>query len=469
MYPKIEIPIPNELKRLALLFKQAGHTLYAVGGLIRNSLLGLPFTDVDICSSMRPDDVVSLCRENSLNVVLKGIAFGMVEIHIGDKAFEHTTFRADTYCEGGAHRPSSVRFSDTLYEDAFRRDFSVNALYADILTGEIFDPTGGIDDLNRRLLRTTSEDPETVLKDDGLRIMRLVRFASELSFDIEENTLKAAKKLAGNLKDISGERIRDELNKILLCDIKYGKQDKNKVYKALTLFRDTGAMQVILPELYAGAGILQKPAYHKYDVLDHSLHTASECRAELTMRLSGLLHDVGKSSVYKRTGRMYGHELAGADISREILYSLHYDTGTINEAVFLIRNHMYDINNTAKDSTLRKTFVRFGYERSLALADMREADVHGSGIIKGAVDSAERWRTLLKKMRAENVPFSENELKCTGQDIMEWLSIKPCKRVGEIKHALLMHCALFPADNTKEKLRKTTEDLQKSIEKHKKT
>ena len=172
--------LPSELIGLCELMLRAGVRLYAVGGLVRNSLLGLPVYDVDICSAMPPDKVTELCRRNGYSVVPKGVDFGMVEIHIGNARFEHTTFRSDTYSEGGAHRPSSVRFSTSPSEDAFRRDFSVNALYYDISSGDVLDPTGGLKDLAARTIRTTSADPAVVLSDDGLRIMRLVRFAAEL-------------------------------------------------------------------------------------------------------------------------------------------------------------------------------------------------------------------------------------------------------------------------------------------------
>lgn len=451
--------IPPCLTRLAMLFEEAGHTLYAVGGFVRNSLLGLPVSDLDICSAMRPDAVINLCKEHDLSTVLKGIDFGMVEIHIDGMKLEHTTFRSDTYDAGGAHRPESVRFSDTLEEDAFRRDFSVNALYLDILSGTLHDPTGGIPDLSAGLIRTTSPDPVQVLSDDGLRIMRLVRFAAELGFKVDPASFDTAKKLASNLRDISPERIRDELNKILLADVKYGVRSADRVFSGLKLLSDIGAIAVILPELYLGNGMEQKTTHHRYDVLNHSLHTASETPASLVMRLSGLLHDVGKPPVFSRSGRMYGHDREGEIISREILRRLRYDNATTDEVCFIVRHHMYDLNNTAKESTLRATFARWGYERSVSIADIREADVHGSGVITGRVDSAERWRTLLERMRAENAPFSQADINCTGEDIMAWLGIPPGPAVGEIKRRLLEHCARHPADNCREKLRKIAKDV----------
>ncbi|MCH5279482.1 MAG: CCA tRNA nucleotidyltransferase [Christensenellaceae bacterium] len=453
------IKVSDELSLFARCVEAAGARLYAVGGLVRNGLLGLPVYDIDVCSALRPEAVISLCARAGFGIVRKGIDFGMVEVHINGKKFEHTTFRSDSYAEGGAHRPSAVRFSTTVEEDAFRRDFTVNALYLDVLSGQIKDPTGGLTDLEKRIIRTTSPSPYTVLSDDGLRIMRMVRFAAELYFDIDAETYETAKQLCGNLKDISPERIRDELNKILLSDVKYGERNPERVLHGLELLRDVGAIELILPELYLGRGIEQKPTHHLYDVLDHCLHTAAEISPNLVMRLSGLLHDVGKPPVNLRTGKMYGHDLEGADISREILTRLRYDNKTIAEVCFIVRHHMYDLNNTAKESTLRTTFGRWGYERSMEIAEIREADVHGSGIIKGEVKSADRWRELLKKMKDEHTPFSDKELNCTGEDIMRWLSLPPGPRVGDIKRRLLEHCARFPQDNTPEKLERLARDV----------
>ncbi|MBR3297942.1 MAG: CCA tRNA nucleotidyltransferase [Clostridia bacterium] len=452
-FEKIKPHIPSELTRLAELVRAQGCTLYAVGGLVRNALLELPISDIDICSAMEPQKLMELCGEQGFGVVPKGVEFGMVEVHIGDRAFEHTTFRSDSYAEGGAHRPTSIRFSTTPAEDAFRRDFSVNALYYDVLSGEVLDPTGGLADLEKGLIRTTSGDPRLVLADDGLRIMRLVRFSAELGFDIEQGSMQAAIGLVQNLRDISAERIRDELDKILLSDIKYGERSQEKVLHGLELLRDVGALGVILPELALGAGIEQKANYHRYDVLDHSLHSCAEASPELRLRLAGLLHDVGKPKVKLETGSMHGHDEAGEAIAQSILRRLKYDNKTVSEVCFLVRRHMFDLNNTAKDSTLRRAFVRWGRQRSRDLCDIRRADFIGSGIIKGEVASAVRWERLLDRMETEGVPFTEKELNCTGTDIMQWLDLAPGPEVADIKKRLLAHCAVRARDNVPERLR----------------
>lgn len=459
----MNINVPDELLRLTRWFAQEGIKLYAVGGMVRNPLLGLPVSDIDVCSAMRPEEVIALCKKKDLHVALSGAAFGMVEIHIGALKTEHTTFRSDTYAEGGKHRPEAVKFSDSLETDAFRRDFTVNALYLDMGTEEVIDPTGGLEDLKARVIRATSHDPGVILRDDGLRILRLVRFACELGFSIEERTMEAAKAHVSGLLDISSERIRDELFKILLSDARYGmakKEGGSPVLWGLMTLKDMGALAAILPELMAGEGVAQKPSHHRYDVLDHALYTAASAKPVLSQRLAALLHDVGKPEAQKRSGKMYDHDAIGANISREILTRLKCKNALIDEVCLLIRNHMYDLSGTAKESTLRAKFAALGYENAMALADIREADVHGSGIIAGRVETAARWRELLHKMKEEGAPFSENELDCTGEDIMKWLQIKASPLVGEIKHRLFMHCARQPRDNQKVKLEKLAKGMK---------
>ena len=339
------------LIRLAQLFAAAGHTLYGVGGMVRNPLLGLPVTDNDVTSSMTPGEVMAMCRDKGIKYLDIGAAFGMVELHYMGGVFQHTTFRRDTYPTGGGHRPQAVSYSGDINEDAFRRDFTVNAIYKNILTGRITDPTGGMQDLKNRLLRATSKDPAVIMGDDALRIMRMARFASELGFEAESGTFEAAKAAAPGLADISPERIREELDRILLSDAKYG--IPGGPYRGLELLDNLEALDVILPELAKGRGVAQKPQYHKYDVLHHCFHAVDCIEPSLTLRLAALLHDVGKPAALQATGCMYTHDRLGADIARGILERLRYPSAVIRDVTALIRNHMFDLRTEAKENTIR--------------------------------------------------------------------------------------------------------------------
>ena len=427
------------LIRLAQLFAAAGHTLYGVGGMVRNPLLGLPVTDNDVTSSMTPGEVMAMCRDKGIKYLDIGAAFGMVELHYMGGVFQHTTFRRDTYPTGGGHRPQAVSYSGDINEDAFRRDFTVNAIYKNILTGSITDPTGGMQDLKKRLLRATSKDPAVIMGDDALRIMRMARFASELGCEVERGTLEAARACAAGLADISPERIREELDRILLSDAKYG--IPGGPYRGLVMLDNLEALDVILPELAKGRGVAQKPQYHKYDVLHHCFH------------------DVGKPAALQATGCMYTHDRLGADIARGILERLRYPSGVIRDVTALIRNHMFDLRTEAKENTIRLWLQEMGIERSRQLIALRRADVHGSGRIEGPVESADRWERILESMIAAGAPFEERQLAVTGGDIAGYLGIPPSPRIGYIKAGLLRHCAKRPEDNNKTVLLRLSQDL----------
>ena len=429
------------LIRLAQLFAAAGHTLYGVGGMVRNPLLGLPVTDNDVTSSMTPGEVMAMCRDKGIKYLDIGAAFGMVELHYMGGVFQHTTFRRDTYPTGGGHRPQAVSYSGDK----------------NILTGRITDPTGGMQDLKNRLLRATSKDPAVIMGDDALRIMRMARFASELGFEVERGTLEAARACTAGLADISPERIREELDRILLSDAKYG--IPRGPYRGLELLDNLEALDVILPELAKGRGVAQKPQYHKYDVLHHCFHAVDCIEPSLTLRLAALLHDVGKPAALQATGCMYTHDRLGADIARGILERLRYPSAVIRDVTALIRNHMFDLRTEAKENTIRLWLQEMGIERSRQLIALRRADVHGSGRIEGPVESADRWERILESMIAAGAPFEERQLAVTGADIAGYLGIPPSPRIGYIKAGLLRHCAKRPEDNNKTALLRLSRDL----------
>ncbi|MEL7609202.1 MAG: CCA tRNA nucleotidyltransferase [Bacillota bacterium] len=456
MNEDVHIPIPEQLTRLARLFSQAGARLYGVGGMVRNPLLGVPASDIDICSRLRPDEARALCEGDGLRVIPTGEKFGTVSILFPDGFLtEHTTFRSDVYGEGGAHRPTSVEFGESVETDAFRRDFSCNALYVDLESGEILDPTGGMEDIRRKVLRTTTKDPELILRDDALRILRMARFAARLGFSVDPDTEAAAHRLVKGLDDIARERVRAELEKTLLAD-------GERVLEALRLLERTGALERILPELIKGRGVEQPGPYHAYTVIEHVFHVCAVMPKVLHLRLAGLLHDVGKPYAIEknridpvRPGRspMIGHDALGVEISREILERLRFPNAVRDRVLPLVERHMYDLDGRAKESTLRARFADWGDAFVEDLILMREADVVGSGMETGPVATAERWRDLLQRMRREGAPFSEAQLACTGEELMQWLEIAPGPEIGRIKHQLLLHCARHPSDNTPTRLR----------------
>ncbi|MBQ1820520.1 MAG: CCA tRNA nucleotidyltransferase [Clostridia bacterium] len=441
------LKLPAALRAFAKTLEKEGATLYAVGGCVRDSLLNRPVHDVDLTSRLKPDALIERANAFGIGARIVQQTLGTVLLTVDGQTFEHTTFRTESYGAGGAHRPDAIRFSDSPMIDAFRRDFTVNALYESVSNGSITDPTGGLRDLERRVLRTTTPDPGMILKDDGLRVLRLVRFKASLDFSIDPKTWEAARANAALLEDVAWERKRQELDRMLTGE---------RVFDALSMLRDVGALRYVLPELQACDGMEQRKDHHKYDVLTHLFHTCENTPDELGCRLIGLLHDAGKPEAKRRDGNLYAHDIYGETIARTMLERLKYPNALIERACFAIRAHMFDLTGTASDATLKKRFAGFGRARTEDLIMIREADIRGSGYQTEYV--AERWRRIYSEMLEKNAPFSESELCVSGQDIMKELGIPAGERVGRIKRQLLLRCAVHPEENRKEILLKRMHD-----------
>ena len=441
--------LPPELIAFARALYADGISLYAVGGCVRDALLNRPVHDIDLTSKLRPSELLERAAAQGVEARVVQETLGTVLLTIDGRTYEHTTFRTESYGAGGAHRPDAVTFADTPKEDAYRRDFSINALYRHVLSGAVEDPTGGLWDLGRRVLRTTTADPADILRDDGLRVMRLARFAATLGFTIDPKTWEAAKANAALLGDVAWERKRQELDRILLSD---------DVLTGLTLLKDVGALPYVLSACVACDGVAQRVDHHKYDVLTHLFHTCEQTPNDLCSRLIGLLHDVGKPVTKARDGNLYAHDIDSANIARELLNRLRYPNALIDRVCAAIRAHMFDIAETASEATIRKRFAEWGRERTEDIIMIREADIRGSGY--RLFYRAERFRRVYDAMQREGAPFSESDLCVSGEDIMQELGLPACGRVGRIKRQLLQHCAVHPEDNERGVLLKRMHDFR---------
>ena len=332
--------ISAALKNLAEIFPS---DLYVVGGAVRDSLRGVETEDTDLAGAAKPEEVKAELSGSGYKVCDSSPKLGTLIISCGREKFEYTTFRTDSYPEGsGVHKPDSVIFTDDIEKDCRRRDFRCNAIYYDIKREKLVDPLCGAEDVEKKLLRTTRA-AEGVFSEDGLRIMRLIRFVSTLGFTPDGEAVLAAKKLSGRLKDVSAERIRDELDKTL---------KGANVVNAMQLMLSTGALRQVIPELAENEGVEQPANVHKYDALTHAFHTAAEAREDI--KLAALLHDVGKAEAIKKDGNMHSHAEYGAALAKEITRRLKYPNAVIAETEALIREHMYDVNANARESKLRR-------------------------------------------------------------------------------------------------------------------
>ena len=413
---------------LDLLQERVSSPVYLVGGAVRNRLLGLPFSDVDICGELTPERLMKEL-DGLFSVRDVNPRVGTVKLMREGDSFEYTTFRRDSYpLDSGRHEPAEVIFVGSPEEDAFRRDFTVNAIYERLSDGAIIDPTGGLSDIEKRVLRTT-RDPEAVFSEDGLRLLRLVRLAAELGFDIEEKTFAAAKKFAPLLADISVERKREELERILLSDHKYGVE--GAVYRALELLREIGLYPYFLPELEEGIGVTQPSKYHKYDVYYHILHTVAA--APLHLRLAALLHDVGKPLCYHRDGNFYMHSLESAMMTERIMRRLRYSNERINRTVEIVRWHMFDFNGEASINKKRR-FVQREWDLLEDIVALKHADSVGTGFFDRNV-FADNLIALKRQMAEEGVPITIKDLPIKGSEL-EALGIEPKLRSAVLRTLL---------------------------------
>ena len=444
----MELQIPGFLREAAAIFTENGAPLYLVGGWPRNRLLNLPPGDLDVSSALPPEEAAALfTRVEGVRVLPRDTRLGTFGVLYDGTQAEYTAFRTESYGAGGAHRPQEVCFGATMAEDALRRDFTVNALYHGIAEGRDEDPLGGLKDLERRVLRTCRK-PEETFADDGLRLMRLTRFACELDFEIDGETFDTARRQAALISDIAPERIQAELNKILLADVKYPerKYGMNPVLKGLRLLDELGLLERIAPEFGVSRGVTQRADYHDHDVLEHLLRTAACTPPALTLRLAGLLHDIGKAEAVKRGGRMLGHDKIGEGLALGILRRLRYPNGLSADVAELVRRHMYDLDGRAGEQRLRLFFVKLGRERSQKLVELRRADVCGSKEEQSPDDPGGKWAALIARMDSEHVPWTERDLNVDGEALAE-LAGGPGPEVGVLKAALHEHAVLHPKDN----------------------
>ena len=429
--------------------------LYAVGGFVRDTLLGKEAHDIDLCSSLLPEQIRAFAKSAGFSCPIVNERLGTVLLITDSGSYEHTTFRTESYPGGGAHAPASVSFTDSLEQDAFRRDFSVNAIYQNVLTEDLKDPAGGLRDLKQRILRTTTPDPLDILQDDGLRILRLVRFAVETGFSVDPATLECARENVTLLNDIAWERKREELSRMLTG---------SDPLRSLFLLKEIGALFLLIPELSDADGMPQRKDYHRYDVLEHSFRTCAETPASVPLRLMGLLHDVGKPACRKETGSLYRHAAYSEPLAEQALRRLRYPSSDILRIRAAIRQHMFDLDGRAKIRTVRRKFVELGKQGTEDLIALREADIRGSGY--DSEYKAEKWRSVYEKMLSDGCPWSMNDLKIDGDTLMRSLQIPPSKELSDLKRQLLLHCVDRPADNTSDRLLRAACSLSANMRKN---
>ncbi len=425
---KFEIKMDQEVINLAKVFQKYGAKLYVVGGYVRNALLGFCETDIDICSCLKPEEVFSLLRNTQYSCKLVNETLGTVHIYTqnGEEFYEHTTFRTEEYKQGGVHSPSQVRFVSDIKVDAMRRDFSANALYYDILAQEVIDYVGGINDVRQHILRTVDK-PYAVFKDDGLRILRLVRIASELNFGIDAMTFDTAHNMISQLGDISQERFNKEMVSIMFADYKYSAVHNPMAYiQGMEWLNKLGAWCYVLGKFYDNLADEQKIKINqiKWNMLRQAIPT---------LRMSAFVCDIVDHLNLEITPALVKQILGidGVMLNKKEC-----------EKQYNVLNAYYQIkNNKHKTENERRVFLQQNY---IYLNEV-------FGLCKIAGVGMEMLK-LFELMKIDKVPFTLKDLEIKGQDLMENYPELPKRVYSQVLHQLLYECASMPELNRNGKL-----------------
>jgi tRNA nucleotidyltransferase (CCA-adding enzyme) len=331
-------------------------------------------------------------------------------------------------------------------QDALRRDFKCNAVYYDITNAKFVDPLGGITDIKNKVLDTVKQ-AEQVFESDGLRLMRLARFSGELNLKPTEEVFFGAKKYAENIKDISVERIFDELKKILVADKKYSFSSRTGHYDGLKILDKTGVLDHIIPELTLGRNMAQRKDFHNYDVLEHSLRAV--LYAPENVRLSALLHDVGKPYCMMRDGQFYNHNVEGARIAEEVLKRLKAPNERVREVVFNAKYHMLDLDLKMKESKVKR-FIAQNYCRIFDLLALKQADYSACKDDLNISNGVVKWQKIIEKIKEQKVPTDLSMVEIDGKDLVE-IGYKG-KEIKETLKKLFLFAVDNPKENQREKL-----------------
>lgn len=418
------IIIPQHALTVVERLERYGYEAYVVGGCVRDSLMGRCPKDWDVCTNALPEEVLRVFKR--FHVIKTGLQHGTVTVMVDKQPVEVTTFRIDGNYTDNRH-PDSVNFVSRVEEDLARRDFTINAMAYNPARG-LVDAFGGQEDLQARIIRCVGE-PDARFNEDGLRILRALRFAARYDFGIETETAFSMHRNRHLLENVSVERIFTELKGILIGE---------GVLGMMQAFPDI--FSVIIPELAPAVGFDQHNPHHCYDVWTHTAHAVQAAPADEVLRLALLLHDIAKPATFTMgedgKGHFYGHGEKGAEMARDIMLHLKSDTATLQTVVTLVREHDSMLPTTAPG--MRRLIGHMGVEAIRQLMEVKQADMAAQSTHERPQKQAtlREARLLLEDVLDDAPAFTVGDLKVNGRDLME-LGVKPGPAMGDILKTLL--------------------------------
>ncbi len=456
--------LPEAVRNILEKFEKEKFQIYIVGGAVRDLLMGKPVSDWDFSTDAKPEEILKLYPDafndnkfGTVGIPVKTTSEGSESVELSSKpsseVYEITTMRKEGIYKDHRH-PVEVSWTDKIEEDLARRDFTVNAI-ALSSDEKIVDPFKGQNDIKNKIIRCVG-NPDTRFQEDALRLIRAIRIAAKLNFEIEMATKNAIAKNVTLIKDIASERVRDELFKILASE---------NHYEGILKLRETGILQIILPELERCFGLQQEGPKHDriYDIGEHSFLSLKTCpSSDPLVRLAALLHDIGKPDTVQTQAdenvTFYNHDFVGGKIVLNIARRFNLSKKETDKLYKLVRWHMFTLDEKQTDSAIRRFIKNVGTENIDDMMAVRVADRLGGG-----TQNAVSWRMEKFKERIQEVlkkPFSISDLKVNGKDVMETLNIKPGRKVGEMLQKLFEEVQENSAKNNRDYLLARIENLE---------
>jgi len=435
------ISVPDNVIVICKILRDAGFEAYVVGGAVRDHLLGREAHDWDIATNARPENVVKLFD----HVIETGIQHGTVTVVLDNETFEVTTYRTDGTYSDGRH-PDEVKFVQSIDDDLARRDFTINAIAYDPIDERLHDPFAGMCDIRVGLIRAVGNAGDR-FREDGLRMLRALRFCSTLGFDLDEDTKCA---ITDDLPlNVAPERIHDEICKAITG------WHPNRFFRALDT---TGLLKRVLPEMIPTIGCMQNK-YHEFDVWTHTMHVLASTKSNLHLRLAALFHDVAKpqtKGINSLTGEVtfYDHENVGAELTDAIMERLKFSNEDRKAVTHLVRNHLVMYDKGWSASAIRRWVRKVGVDNVDNVIALAKADAVGKGCAKVQIGVAHlsEFKNRILKLNVEQIVTSTTQLVVDGNDVMNVLNVKPGREIGEALRMLLEIVTEYPELNTREKL-----------------
>lgn len=439
------INLPQQVNQIIHVLQQHGYEAYAVGGCVRDSILGRVPDDWDITTSATPLETKALFQRTFDT----GIEHGTITVLLDKEAFEVTTYRVDGKYEDSRH-PSEVTFTRSLREDLLRRDFTINAMAYNDSEG-LVDIFGGMEDLEKKTIRCVG-NAMARFGEDALRILRAVRFAAQLGFEIEDDTKKGILELAPTLANISAERIQVELIKILTSPNP----------RMLKTAYELGITKVILPEFDYMMETAQENPHHKYSVGEHTLKAIENIRADKVLRLAMLFHDIAKPIMKTMDANGVAHfkmhDSKGAEMTKQILRRLKFDNDTMNKVARLVQYHDYRM--PAEPKNVRRAMNKIGEDLFPYYLEVRKADTLAQSeyLQEEKLQNIRDVRACYEEILEKKECVSLKTMAVTGSDLIA-NGMKPGKEIGEVLNKFLEYVIEHPEANEKETLLKLKDEL----------